>query len=155
MDVDPPLDATALARAPIDALVLGDHDLDYGTDAFARFVRGAERRSGPIVISANLGLGILDVEVEHHRRAAEFIRPDGLPFGVGISQKEHRVADADGGVEQLAAGGVLPAQYFGAESLLVELDSRRRAFADQVGGDGVHAFGDCLCLCHVDLHDLG
>src|SRR6185369_2416592 len=99
--------------------------LRLGDDGAARADRAVEH-----------GVDVLDVEVQHHRRRR-------MPVGL-FAQHDHRVADADLGVADLAVG---PLQLLGdarCEHGGEELDEARRVAHHEVGNDGGIAVGDRL-----------
>jgi hypothetical protein len=87
-------------------------------------------------------IGVAHVEVHDDRRALEGERPAAAVVGKIVAQHEHGIADAHFGVHDPAVRAGHAGYLDGAEALAVKVERPGRAFADQVRGDGVEAFGD-------------
>src|SRR5688500_18730448 len=77
--------------------------------------------------------------MERHRRALQRLGPERAPFGHLVDQHHLRVADLHRRVHQPAVRARQARALLRAERLLVELDRLRRAGADEMRGDGMHA----------------
>ena len=88
------------------------------------------------------GVGVFHVQVDRHRRALQRTWAAAAVLGKGVGQHEHRVADAQLGVHDLAAGAVHAPDYLGAEGAPVERQRLGRVVAHQVRGNAVESFGN-------------
>src|SRR5215472_16825246 len=97
-------------------------------------------------------IDIREIEVQPDRRAADRRRGERAHLGMLVGEHDEAVADFELGMADPAAGSVEFHAELGAEHLLVEINRRRAAAHNQIGGQARITIRDRFYRGHRRLH---